>query len=186
MTYVNDISLFSETNFEVNLPTYIWHYIAQSCPTLCNPVDCSPPGSSVQGILQARILEWVAISFSRGLPDPWVELRSPTLKADALTSEPPGKPSKGSYTTILGWSWLQIDTVSMCGFSCLQIGKEQQGGTEAIGLVMRLFPGFLAHVFTSTSCFHIGPCWDPGPLVIDLGVSCVLTVPFNRNYRQEM
>ena len=37
--------------------------VAQSCPTLCDPVDCSPPGSSVHGILQARILEWVAISF---------------------------------------------------------------------------------------------------------------------------
>ena len=36
------------------------------CPTLCDPKDCSPPGSSVHGILQARILEWVAISFSRG------------------------------------------------------------------------------------------------------------------------
>ena len=39
--------------------------VAQSCPTLCNPVDCSLPGSSIHGILQARILEWVAISFSR-------------------------------------------------------------------------------------------------------------------------
>ena len=38
----------------------------QSCPTLCDLVDCSPPGSSVHGILQARILEWVAISSSRG------------------------------------------------------------------------------------------------------------------------
>ena len=36
----------------------------QSCPTLCNPIDSSPPGSSVPGILQARTLEWVAISFS--------------------------------------------------------------------------------------------------------------------------
>ena len=36
----------------------------QSCPTLCNPIDGSPPGFSVQGILQARTLEWVAISFS--------------------------------------------------------------------------------------------------------------------------
>ena len=40
--------------------------VAQSCPTLCNPMDCSLPGSSVHGIFQARILEWVAISFSRG------------------------------------------------------------------------------------------------------------------------
>ena len=40
--------------------------IAQSCPTLCNPMDCSTPGSSFHGVLQARILEWVAIPFSRG------------------------------------------------------------------------------------------------------------------------
>ena len=44
--------------------------VAQSCPTLCDPMDCSPPGSSVHGILQARILEWVAISFSRGSSQP--------------------------------------------------------------------------------------------------------------------
>ena len=44
--------------------------VAQSCLTLCDPVDCSPPGSSVYGILQARILEWVAISFSRGSSQP--------------------------------------------------------------------------------------------------------------------
>ena len=44
--------------------------VAQSRPTLCNPVDCSPPSSSVHGILQARVLEWVAISFSRGSSRP--------------------------------------------------------------------------------------------------------------------
>ena len=44
--------------------------VAQSCPTLCDSVDCSPPGSSIHGILQARILEWVAISFSRGSSRP--------------------------------------------------------------------------------------------------------------------
>ena len=41
--------------------------VTQSCPTLCDPMDCSPPGSSVHGILQARILEWVPIPFSRSL-----------------------------------------------------------------------------------------------------------------------
>ena len=40
--------------------------VAQSCPALCNPIDYSPPGSSVHGIFQASILEWVAISFSKG------------------------------------------------------------------------------------------------------------------------
>ena len=44
--------------------------VAQSCPTLCDPMDCSPEGSSVHGVLQARILEWVAISFSRGSSRP--------------------------------------------------------------------------------------------------------------------
>ena len=39
-----------------------WSEVAQSCPTVCDPMDCSPPGSSVHGIFQARILEWVAIS----------------------------------------------------------------------------------------------------------------------------
>ena len=62
----------------------------KSCPTLCDPVDCSLPGSSVHGILQARILEWVAISFSRGFSQPRDRTRA--LGADALTSEPPGKP----------------------------------------------------------------------------------------------
>ena len=45
----------------------------QSCLTLCNPLDCGPPGSSVHGISQARTLEWVAISFSRDLPNPGIK-----------------------------------------------------------------------------------------------------------------
>ena len=49
--------------------------VAQSCPTLCDPVDYSPPGSSLHGILQARILECVAISFSRGSSRPRNETR---------------------------------------------------------------------------------------------------------------
>ena len=47
-----------------------WSEVAQLCPTLCNPMNCSLPGSSVHGIFQARILEWVAISFSRGSSQP--------------------------------------------------------------------------------------------------------------------
>ena len=48
----------------------VLYSVAQSCLTLCNPIDCSPPGSSVHGILQARILEWVAMSSSRGSSQP--------------------------------------------------------------------------------------------------------------------
>ena len=54
-------------------------------------MDSSLPGSSVHGILQARILEWVAIPFSGDLPDPGIEPWSPALRADPLPSEPPGK-----------------------------------------------------------------------------------------------
>ena len=47
-----------------------WSEVAQSCLTLCDPMDCSLPGSSLHGILQATVLEWVAISFSRGSSQP--------------------------------------------------------------------------------------------------------------------
>ena len=61
--------------------------VSQSCPTLGNPMDYSPPGSFVHGILHARIQEWAAIPFSRDLPHPGTEPRSPALLADSLTSE---------------------------------------------------------------------------------------------------
>ena len=66
--------------------------VAESYLTLCDPMDCSPPGSSVHGISQARILEWAAIPFSGDLPDPEIEPGVPALQADSLLSKPPGKP----------------------------------------------------------------------------------------------
>ena len=75
------------------LPDVTAAAVSESCLTLCNPMDCSPPRSSVHGILQARMLEWVAIPFSRGfLPNPGIKCRSPALQADSLPSEPSGKP----------------------------------------------------------------------------------------------
>ena len=65
--------------------------VAQLCPILCNPMDCSPPGSSVHRMLQASIPEWVAISFSRGSSWPrdwaWVSC----IEADSSLSMPPEK-----------------------------------------------------------------------------------------------
>ena len=63
--------------------------VTQSCPILCNPMDCRLSGFSIHGIFQARVLEWIAISFSRDLPDPGIEPGSPALQADALPSDPP-------------------------------------------------------------------------------------------------
>ena len=61
------------------------HVLSRFRPVgLYDPMDCSPPGSSVHGILQVRILEWVAISSSRDLPSPWMEPTAPALQADSL------------------------------------------------------------------------------------------------------
>ena len=70
--------------------------VSQSCPTLCDPMDCSPPGSCVHGILQARILEWLPCPTPGDLPNPGIKPRSPALQADSLPSEPPGKPNHSS------------------------------------------------------------------------------------------
>ena len=60
--------------------------VTQSCPTLCDPMDYT-----VHGILQARILEWVAFPSPGDLPNPGLELRSPALQADSLPAETLGK-----------------------------------------------------------------------------------------------
>ena len=65
-------------------------FVTKSCPTLSNPMDCNPPGSSVHGISQARMLE-KSVPSPGDLPDPGIELRPPVLQADSLLSEPPGK-----------------------------------------------------------------------------------------------
>ena len=54
-----------EANKQIKIYLIALYSVTQSCPTLCNPIDYSPPGSSVHGVFQARIPEWVAISFSR-------------------------------------------------------------------------------------------------------------------------
>ena len=62
--------------------------VTKLCPTLCDPMDCSPPSSSVHGIFQARMLEWVAISFSRGSSWSGVKLAPPTSPALRVDSSP--------------------------------------------------------------------------------------------------
>ena len=69
--------------------------VVQLCLTLFDPMDCSPPGSSLHAIFQARILEWVAISYPRHLLDPGTEpvsSVSPALAGGAFAAVPPGKP----------------------------------------------------------------------------------------------
>ena len=117
------------------LLSYIW---------LCNPMDCSPLDSSVHSIFQARILEWVAIPFSRDLADPGIKPRSPSLQVDSLLSEPPGKRGEivvlikrlksglrrrraGSVRVLCHWvsgQWLCNDYVQ---YTCTQGWMKYQG-----------------------------------------------------------
>ena len=82
--------------------------VAQSCPTLCDPVDCSLPGSSVHGILQARVLEWVAISFSRESSWPrdliWVSCTAGRFLTNWATREATNK--RGHCTEKFSGVWL--------------------------------------------------------------------------------
>ena len=82
-------TIFPSTRvFSSESSLHIRSEVAQSCPTLCDPMDCCPPDSSVRGILQARILEWVAISFSRGSSWPRDQTQVSHIVADTLPSEP--------------------------------------------------------------------------------------------------
>ena len=93
------IKCLSSTSYknETENESCVWLFVTP-------PMDCSLLDSSVHGILQARILEWVAISFFRGLPNPWIKPRSPALQEDSLLSEPPGKLKNAEVGS---WSLLQ-------------------------------------------------------------------------------
>ena len=77
--------------------------VNQSCLTLCDPMDSSLPGSSVHGILQARILDWVAIPFPRDLPDPGIKPGSPALQEDSLPSQEMSEFSGRVCLPLLHW-----------------------------------------------------------------------------------
>ena len=96
--------------------------LAQLCPTLCDPMDCSPPGSSVHGILQARILEWVPLSFSRGSSQPrdWTQVSCiigrfftiwATREVTCLyQADPNWHASKNNTVSVCDWSGTQTHT----------------------------------------------------------------------------
>ena len=97
MTYLPTMKLYSVLKYVLtSILKYLCVYVdacspmhTQSCLTLCNPIDCSPQDSSVYGIFQAKILEWIAISFCGDLPNPGIEsasLTSPTLAGRFFTS----------------------------------------------------------------------------------------------------
>ena len=112
--------------------------VAQSRPTQCDSMGCSPPGSSVHGILQARILEWVAIPFSRASPYPGIEpgsqlcLHCRQILYGLSHQGSPMKSVRGLHNT-LGWSVWKLWTLSSTleprtRTGCRSGGQEISGG----------------------------------------------------------
>ena len=85
----------------------------QSRPTLCNPMDCSPPGSSVHGVLQARMLEWVAMPFSRGSswPRDWTRISYVSCADGFLTTS---TTREALYNGLESTKWPGIYFISVC------------------------------------------------------------------------
>ena len=102
-------------------------------------MDCSPPGSSVCGILQARMLGWVAMPSSRGSSHPGIKPRSPALQLDSLLSEPPGVPKNtgvGSLSHLQGI--FQTQEMNQSLLLCRQIFYQlsYQGSPQNIASVL--------------------------------------------------
>ena len=121
----------------------------QSCPTLCDPMDCSPTSSSFHRLLQARILEWVAIPFSRGSSWPRIELvslTSPVLAGGFFTNggfpdSSVGKESAcnaGDHDSWVGkipWRRGRLPTPVFLGFPCGLAGKESACNVGDLGSI---------------------------------------------------
>ena len=109
----------------------VYAFYSKDTPNLCGwdtqvgryiNVSRSPPGPSVHGILQARILKRVAVPLSRGSSQPRIEPRSPTLQEDSLPSEPPGKPKNTRVGSLSLLQWIFLTQESNWGLlQCRQI-----------------------------------------------------------------
>ena len=155
------------------------------CLTLCDFMDCGPPGSSVHGILQGRILEWVAIPFSRDLPDPHIKPWPPALQAKCLLSEPPGKFICHIFSSFLWLSNMTYFRKNTClidfpkAYDCVDHNKlwkilKEKGIPDLLTCLLRnLYTGQEAAARTghgTTDWFQIGKGIPQG---------CVLSLLFN-------
>ena len=126
------------------------HMLTQSCPNLCNPMDCSPPGSSVHKIFQARILEWVAISFSRGSSRPRDQTHISHLlyllhgQAGSLPAEQPRETIWGSRLRQSQREWVRAASHRRKGGNWIELRMRFLGWWEC----SRSSVGWLAQKYT--------------------------------------
>ena len=99
-------------------PLHVHAKSLQLCPTLCDPMDCNLPGSSVHRILQAKILERVAIAPSRGSSQPRDQMHvscTSCIAGGFFTTEPPGKPSLSINSVLNNWSLSMLERPLLSG-----------------------------------------------------------------------
>ena len=125
---------FHSSLWYIEYGVYMYHAKSlQSCLTLCDPMGCSPPGFSVHGILQARILEWVAVLFTRGSSQPRDQTHV-SLRFSALVGR--------FFTTRITWEALSPSIVHVSI------------------LFQIIFPmKLLQNIEQNFLCYTVGPCW---------------------------
>ena len=96
--------MYIYTHIHTHIYICVCMCFSQFCPTLCDPMDCSPPGSSVHGILQARMLKWVATPFSRGSSQTMLGIEPLSLTSSALAG--------GFFNTSVVWEAYVSDQIS--------------------------------------------------------------------------
>ena len=137
---------------------------AQPCPALCDPVDSSPPDSSVHGIFQARILEWVAISYCRASSQPRDQTRVSCIscigRQDSLPLATSGKPTLKVIKYFKGTSLNSMFSTSYCSISLIPL--QQLLLEHYLSSVSNSFPHTVS--WTSVSqvfFFHFCPAKEP-------------------------
>ena len=149
--------------------------VTQLCPTLCEPMDCIPPGSSVHGISQARIMEWGAISSSRGSPNPGIEPASPVspaLQTDSLPSEPSGKPFT-MYTSIKWCIWSDIyNHQSNDDWFDIYISNHYNAHFKCLKILFDNYTSMKLKRKKRASCGTVVKSLDPAKLIVNQSCNC--------------
>ena len=127
--------------------------ISQSCPTLCDPMDCGLPGFSVHGILQARILEWVAIPFSRGTSQPRDQTLVTCITGRFFTVWATGK----SCLHVLAIVNIAIMNIGVHVYFSIVVFSGYMASSVVVGSYGSFIPSFLRnlHNVSQSSCINL-------------------------------
>ena len=147
--------------------------VAQSCPTLCDPMDCSLSGSTVHGIFQARVLEWIAISFSRGSSQPRNRTRVSRIAGRRFTVW-----ASGPLLT----EGRMKSTIFILGCHGSELGTVLKDGEDGCWSLPHLFPWF--PVFPQLSHRVASPWVQLSPVLLTTSHCCVNLPSLSPRFRE--